>query len=116
MQTWSTIVFKSSSSFQKLWLPINWEAKIVAVTHTHTHTDRVYKAGEEAVRWGDAANVKECEADSRGAGTQRAEGKDTSEVRHREAWESDLSDCLSMWDDFSFIFLWLSIDPKFQDV
>jgi len=38
MQTWSTIVFKSSSSFQKLWLPINWEAKIVAVTHTHTHT------------------------------------------------------------------------------
>lgn len=48
----------------------------------------MYKAGEEAVRWGDAANVKECEADSRGAGTRRAEGKDTSEVRHTEGPES----------------------------
>lgn len=59
------------------------------LSHTHTVSDRVYKDGEEAVRWGDAANVKECEADSRGADTQRAERKDTSKVRHREGRESN---------------------------
>ncbi len=99
MQTLSTIVSESSSSFQKPWLPINWEPKIVAVslthtnthTHTHTHTEsqigciRLVKrlsAGVMLLTWKNVQQIAEVqeldalkERTLQRSGTQRAQSQ-----------------------------------------
>lgn len=89
MQTWPTIVFESSSSFQKPWLPINWEPKIVAVSLTHTESQigciRLVKrlsAGVMLLTWKNVQQIAEVqeldalkERTLQRSGTQRAQSQ-----------------------------------------